>query len=339
MDLFVTLVGTAASVPTAARGTAATMIARGGERWLIDCGEGTQRQLMRSGLGLVDLDLVLITHLHADHYLGLPGMFKTFGLRGRERPLLVVGPPGLVRTMEALAPIIGRLPFPIDMEEIGASGPETAWEGDGYHLAAFPTRHSVSSVGYVLAERDRPGAFDLDAARALGVPAGPDFGVLQRGGEVTTPEGRVVRSAEVLGAPRAGRAVVVSGDTEPCDATRAAALGASVLVHESTFLDEDRDRARETRHTTAREAAELARDAHVGLLVLTHLSSRFPPRLARAEAEAVFDRVLVPRDFDQVEVPFPERGGPIVHAGRGGARHDPPDEVSEPPDTVPAVDL
>jgi ribonuclease Z len=339
VDMFITFAGTAASVPTAARGTAATLLSRGGERWLVDCGEGTQRQLLRSGLGLADLDLVLLTHLHGDHYLGLPGLLKTFGLRGRERPLLVIGPRGLVRLMETLAPVIGRLPYPVDMEEVGGGGPETAWAGDGFHIGAFPTRHSIASVGYVLAEEDRPGAFDIAAARALGVPEGPAFGVLQRGGEVTTPDGRVVRPAEVLGAPRHGRVVVLSGDTEPCDATRDAARGASVLVHEATFLDEDRARARETRHTTAREAAELGRDADVALLVLTHLSSRFAPREIRAEATAVFDRVLVPRDFDQVEVPFPERGAPIVHPVR--TRRDEPagvpdaDDAGEPEGDAP----
>lgn len=339
MDLFVTFVGTAASVPTAARGTAATLIARGGERWLVDCGEGTQRQLLRSGLGLVDLDVILLTHLHGDHYLGLPGLFKTFGLRGRERPLIVIGPAGLVRLLETLAPVIGRLPYPVDMEELGARAPETVWAGDGFRIGAFPTRHSVTSVGYVLSEDDRPGAFDVAAARALGVPEGPDFGVLQRGGEVTTPAGRVVRPQEVLGAPRSGRAVALTGDTEPSDATAEAARGAELLVHEATFLDEDRDRARETRHSTAREAGEVAGRAGVGLLALTHLSSRVLPRHARAEASGAFANVLVPRDFDQVEIPFPERGAPIVHRARPTRRDDAPDGVSDPPDTLSAVDL
>ena len=335
MDLFVTLIGTAASVPTSARGTAATLIARGGERWLIDCGEGTQRQLLRSGQGLVDLDLIFLTHLHGDHYLGLPGLFKTYGLRGRERPLELVGPRGLIRLMETMRPIIGRLPFPVDLEEIDDPDPAVAFRGDGFRIAAFPTRHSVPSVGYALSEDDRPGAFDLDAARALGVPPGPLFGALQRGGEVTTPEGRVVRPDEVLGEARTGRTVVITGDTEPCDATVAAARGAAVLVHEATFLEADRERARETRHTTAREAAEVARQADVGLLVLTHLSSRCSPGDVRAEAAAVFPRTLVPRDFDQIEVPLPERGEPIVHPARGGGRRGGSDVASEPPATFP----
>jgi len=336
MDLFVTFIGTAASVPTAARGTAATLISRGGERWLVDCGEGTQRQLLRSGLGLVDLDVLLITHPHGDHYLGLPGLLKTYGLRGRERPLRLVGPRGLARLMETLRPVIGRLPFVVELQEVDEREVSVAWRGEGFELRAFPTRHSVASVGFALVEEDRPGAFDLDAARALGVPEGPDFGVLQRGGEVTTPAGVVVRPDQVLGAPRSGRTVVISGDTEPCAGTLEAAAGAAVLVHEATFLDEERDRARETRHSTAHEAAVLAREAGAGLLALTHLSSRFLPREVRAEAEAVFPNVLVPRDFDQVEVPFPERGEPIVHPAKGGGdRRGGSDVASEAPATVP----
>jgi ribonuclease Z len=215
-----------------------------------------------------------------------------------------------------------------------------AWAGDGYRIETFPTRHSVPSLGFALVEDARPGAFDVEAARALGVPAGPLFGRLQRGEEIATDQGRVVRPADVLGPPRAGRTVVVTGDTEPAAPTLEAARGAAVLVHEATFLDEDRDRARETRHTTAREAAALARQAGVGLLVLTHLSSRCLPRELREEAEREFPRVLVPRDFDQIEVPFPERGEPIVHpARRGGPRQGGDDTPSEAPATVAPVDL
>ncbi len=336
MDLYVTFIGTAASVPTAARGTAATLVARGGERWLVDCGEGTQRQLLRSGLGLVDLDVILITHMHGDHILGLPGMLKTFGLRGRERPLRLVGPRGLARLMEVLRPVVGRTPFVLEIQELDERDVSTAWRGDGFEVRAFPTRHSVPSVGYALVEEGRPGAFDVDAARALGVTPGPDFGVLQRGGEVVTAAGRTVRPADVLGAPRRGRTVVSTGDTEPCDGTLAAARGADVLVHEATFLDVERERARETRHSTAREAAALAKEAGVTALALTHLSNRFLPRDIRAEAEAVFPGVLVPRDFDGIEVPFPERGLPVLHPARGGGdRRGAPDTASGAPATVP----
>ena len=304
MDLTVTFIGTAASVPTKARGTAATLIARGGERWLVDCGEGTQRQLLRSGLGLVDLDLILVTHLHGDHFLGLPGLVKTFGLRGRERPLRIVGPRGILELFDRLGGVIGRTPYPLRVEEATA---ETVHETDGAVIESFHTHHGVPSLGYAIVEQARPGAFDVAAAAALGVPAGPLFGRLQRG-EPVTVDGREVRPDEVMGPARSGRKVALSGDTRPCIATASAAEGADLLVHEATFLESERDRAIETGHSTAREAAALAREAGVRLLALTHLSSRFMPRDARAEAGAEFENVAVPRDFDQVELPFRERG-------------------------------
>jgi ribonuclease Z len=339
MDLFVTFLGTAASVPTAARGTSATLIAHGGSRWLVDCGEGTQRQLLRSGLGLVDLDLVLVTHLHGDHYLGLPGLLKTYGLRGRERELVLVGPPGLVALVETLRTVFGRLPFPLGIEEVTAG---SVARGRGVGIEAYPTAHGMRhSLGYRVVEDARPGAFDVAAAAALGVPEGPLFGRLQRGEEITLA-GRVVRPSDVLGPARPGRRIVLTGDTRPCTATLEAAQGACLLVHEATLLDEDRERAAETHHSTALEAAELARAADVRLLALTHLSSRFSPRDARREAERAFERVVVPRDFDQVEVPFPERGEPrllpaveqrgvhVVHTSAA---------VSGEPATVPGDDL
>lgn len=317
MDLFVTFMGTAASVPSAGRGTSATLVSRGGERWLVDCGEGTQRQLLRSGVGLVELDLILLTHLHGDHYLGLPGLLKTYGLRGRERPLRVGGPRGLVRLVDQLRAIFGRTPFPLELEEWD---PGTVWNTDGGRIEAFPTDHSVKSLGYVLIEDDRPGAFDLDAARALGIPPGPLFGRLQHGEEIILDDGRVARPADVLGDARPGRRVVFSGDTRPCATTLAVSRGASLLVHEATFTDDERDRAAETGHATAAQAAALAREADVDLLALTHISTRSHPREIRHEAAAEFPRVVVPRDFDQVEIPFRERGVPIVRSLRDRPR-------------------
>ncbi len=307
MDLVVTFIGTSASVPSAARGTSATLISRGGARWLVDCGEGTQRQLLRSGLGLADVDVVLLTHLHGDHFLGLPGMFKTFALRGRTEPLLLVGPEGLDGLMRTLQPLIGRLPFHLEVQESGAGD---VLRDDGCIVRAFHTDHGVRSLGYALVEDDRPGEFDVDTARALGVPAGPMFGALQRGADVTTPDGSVVRPDQVMGEARAGRVVVFSGDTRPCTATEQAAASADLLVHEATFCEEDAARARETRHSTAAEAAGLAARAGVRMLALTHVSTRVPPREVRREAEGIFPGVIVPRDFDQVEIPFRERGRP-----------------------------
>lgn len=310
MDLIVTFLGTAASVPTRTRGTAATLVARGGDRWLVDCGEGTQRQLLRSGLGLVDVDLILLTHLHADHVLGLPGLIKTYGLRGRERALRVVGPRGLVAFLDRLGSVIGRTPFALDVAEVGAG---VVHDDTGAVIEAFHTDHSVTSLGYALLEDDRPGTFDVDAAQTLGVPSGPLFGRLQRGEEITLDNGNVIRPDQVLGEPRDGRTLVISGDTRPCRATAEIAQDADLLVHEGTFLHAELDRAVETRHSTVTEAATLARDAGVRMLAVTHLSGRFMPRDARAEAEAILPRVVVPKDFDQIEIPFRDRGEPILH--------------------------
>lgn len=313
MDLDVVFMGTAASVPSPGRGLSSMLVRRGGERLLLDCGEGTQRQLMRS-TGLGDLDGVFVTHLHADHVLGLPGMLKTFGLRERSAPLRIAGPPGLERFWRDLRPFVGRLPYSIDVLELTEG---IAWHGDGYVLEAIPTDHGVPSLGYLLVEDDRPGRFDVEVAVARGIRPGEDFGVLQRGGTVTTESGDVVRSEDVVGAPRHGRRIVYSGDTSACPAIRDASRHATLLVHEATFLEEDAERARLTRHSTARDAALTAAAADVRLLALTHISTRYMPRALHDEASSVFPATIVARDFDRVDLPFPERGEPI-HVPGGG---------------------
>jgi ribonuclease Z len=312
MDCSVLFLGTAASAPTARRGLAAYLVRRGGDRLLIDCGEGTQRQLLRSGAGLVDLDEILITHCHADHYLGLPGILKTFGLRGREAPLRLYGPAGLRALTTTLRAVFGRLPYELELTEL-RPGDELA--RDGYRIVSFATDHSIESTGYALVEDERPGHFDLAAARALGVPEGPLFGRLQRGEAVTLESGETVTPSQVVGPARSGRRIVFSGDTRPCRTLFDAAVDADLLVHEATFLDEERDRAGETGHTTALQAAQIARDAGVRMLALTHLSTRYMGREIAAEAVAEFADTVVPRDFDTIELPLPERGPPHL-AGR-----------------------
>jgi ribonuclease Z len=302
MDLDVVFVGTSGSMPTARRAPAATLVRRGGERLLFDCGEGTQRQLLRSDVGLVDLEEIFVTHFHADHFLGLPGMLKSFSLRGRELPLTVYGPPGLRALFEVLDPLIGRISFRLRLVELE---PNDEVRREDYRIAAFEVRHRVRAYGYALVEDDRPGRFDPARARELGVAEGPDFGRLQSGEAVGD-----VRPEDVLGPPRAGRKLVLSGDTAPCDMVRAVAHRADLLVHEATFAAEEAARAHETAHTTAREAAAIGAEFDVGLLALTHLSPRHPPGVLRAEAREVFDRTIVPRDFDRVELPLPERGEP-----------------------------
>ncbi|MEA2169955.1 MAG: ribonuclease [Solirubrobacteraceae bacterium] len=315
MEIEIFFAGTGGSVPTARRGLPAALIRAGGDRLLVDCGEGTQRQLLRS-VGLPDLDAIFITHYHADHWLGLPGMIKTFDLRGREKPLTVHGPPGLKRIFDALGPIlIGRLGYPLHLHELERHE-EVAF--DQYTISPFPVEHRIAAYGYALIEDDRPGRFDAEEATRLGVTPGPDFGRLQRGETVNgvTPE-------QVIGEDRTGRRIVFSGDTAPCQAVEAFAENADLLIHEATFTDGERDRARQTGHSTARQAAELARDAGVRLLALTHLSTRFFPREIREEARAIHPDTIVPRDFDAIEVPFPERGAPQLIKAREEFADDP----------------
>jgi ribonuclease Z len=307
MDCSVLFLGTAASAPTARRGLAAYLVRRGGDRVLVDCGEGTQRQLLRSGVGLVDVDEILITHCHADHFLGLPGMLKTFGLRGRQAPLRLYGPTGLRALTTTLGAVFGRLPYDLELTEL-RPGDELA--RDGYRIVSFATDHTIQSTGYALVEDERPGHFDLAAARGLGVPEGPLFGRLQHGEAVTLDSGATVDPSQVVGPARAGRRIVFSGDTRPCRALFDAAVDADLLVHEATFLDEERERAAETGHTTAQQAAQIARDAGVRVLALTHLSTRYMGREIAAEAVADFADTVVPRDFDTIELPLPERGAP-----------------------------
>jgi len=303
MDLSLFFAGTAGSVPSARRGLPALLLRTGGDRLLFDCGEGTQQQLLRS-IGLPELGAIFITHFHLDHWLGLLGMLKTFDLRTRERPLTIYGPPGLRELIGAMRFVIGRTGYPLELVELE---PHDEVRLGGYVIAAFPVDHRVTAYGYAFIEDDRPGRFDAAAARTLGIPEGPDYGRLQRGEEVAG-----VRPEQVVGPPRPGRRVVISGDTRPFQTTEVYAHEADVLVHEATFLEDERARARETGHSTAAQAAALAKEAGVRLLALTHLSTRYFARDVRDEARVTFAATVVPRDFDAIEVPFPERGEPAL---------------------------
>ncbi len=318
MDLTVTFLGTGGSVPSARRSTASVLIARGGERLMFDCGEGTQRQLQRS-LGLVQVDAIYLTHFHADHVLGLPGLLKSYDLTDRERPLAVYGPRGLRELFANLKPIVGRLHFDLDLVELE---PGQAVAGDGYEIQPFEAAHGTRANGYALVEDDRPGRFDLETAKALGVPEGPDFAALQRGEEVRGAAG-TVRPEQVVGADRPGRTVVLTGDTSPSPATVAAAADAELLVHDASFAEEDVQRAAETGHSTVGQAAAVAREAHVKMLALVHISSRYHVGKVLEEAQEVYEPTVAPKDFDVIDIPFPERGYPeLVPNGareRGGS--------------------
>jgi ribonuclease Z len=325
VDLDLVFLGTSGSMPTAQRAPAAVLLRRGGERLLFDCAEGTQRQLLRSNVGLIELREVFLTHYHADHYLGLPGLLKTFALRGREVPITIYGPPGLRDLFGALRRIFGRLTYTVELKEL-RPGDELIRED--YRLATFAVAHGVSAVGYALVEDTRPGRFDVQAADALGVPSGPERGSLQRGESVTLADGTTVTPDKVLGPARAGRKVVVAGDGSPSESVIEAARGADVLVHEATFCEDERDRARETQHSTALEAAGVARAAEVELLALTHLSNRYFGGEVAREARTIFLNTVVPKDFDTIDVRFEERGGPELVKGGALARRGEKEAVS-----------
>ncbi|MDQ5894304.1 MAG: Ribonuclease [Actinomycetota bacterium] len=307
MDLSVAFLGTGGPVPTALRGTASVLVTRGGEKLMFDCGEGTQRQLRRS-LGLVQVDEIYLTHFHLDHCLGLPGLLKTYDLNDRTEPLRIFGPVGLLGLMKDLDPLIGRLGYHLEVDEL--EGGDIVPHVD-YEIEAFPVKHRTRALGYALLEDDRPGRFDPEEATRLGVKPGPDFKALQDGEEVDGTDGKV-RPEQVMGEDRLGRAVAITGDTGPCRATVEAASDADLLVHDASFMIEDGERARETGHSTGTEAAEVAAEAGVKMLALVHISSRYHVGKALDEARETFENTVAPRDFDVVEIPFPERGEPTL---------------------------
>jgi len=321
VDLDVVFLGTGGSVPTAKRATACILARLGGDRLLFDCGEGAQRQMQRS-TGLVQVDEIYITHYHADHYLGIPGLLKTYELTDRRRPLRVVGPPGLTELFGALERILGRVSYGLELIELGEG---EAVRHSGYEVRSFPVEHRMHAYGFAVVEDERPGHLDPARAAELGVEPGPDLGRLQRGEEVEGSAG-TVRPAEVMGSPRAGRKVVVTGDTAPCEMTRVAAHDAQLLVHDGSFAAAEAERAAETGHSTARAAADLAREAGVRMLALVHASTRYDVRDLLAEAREVMPGAIAPRDFDVVEIPFPERGAPRL-IERGARPPRPPQPV------------
>ncbi len=300
-----TFLGTGAAVPSVERNVAGLMLEREGEAFLFDCGEGTQRQMMRYAAGFTVAD-VFITHYHADHTLGLPGLLRTMGLQGRTAPIRLHGPPGATRHLGVLVELgMERPKFPVEVIELR---PGDRVERGEFAIAVGEAQHKGQALCYGLIEHDRLGRFDPDRARALGVPEGPTWGRIHRGEAVTLGDGRVVTPQELVGKPRRGRRVTLSGDSAPAPGVAELAAGADLLVHEATFGDDEADRARETRHATARQAAELALRAGVRRLVLTHISARYSreaPELL-AEARAIFPETSIAKDGMVVEVPYPE---------------------------------
>lgn len=298
----VTFLGTAASRPTVGRNVSSLMIAREGELLLFDCGEGTQRQMMRYATGFSVND-IFFTHMHADHFLGVIGLLRTCGLQGREEPMRLWGPTGAGDILhEAVHLGVERVPFEINIHEME---PDQRVERDGYDIVAYKTQHGIRALGFALIEHERLGRFNLERARELGVPEGPLFGKLHRG-ETIEVNGKAISPADVVGPPRSGRKIVYTGDTRPCKQTIDISRDADLIIHDATFCEEERERAGLTGHSTAREAAEVARKANAVKLVLTHISSRYAddPRTLEREARHVFRDAIVAHDGLQLEVPF-----------------------------------
>jgi ribonuclease Z len=301
--LSLTFLGTAAACPTVDRNVSSLAVQREGEMLLFDCGEGTQRQMMRYGVGF-SFKEIFFSHYHSDHFLGVIGLFRTMGLMDRKEGVILYGPKGAERVLGgALTVGIERTRFPVEIKELQ---PGDSLDRGDYRLDVFDTDHRADTIGYALVEKDRLGRFDPDRARELGIPEGPLWGQIHKGMPVTLTDGRVVIPADLVGPPRPGRTLVYSGDTRPHPSVVAAARDADLLVHEATFGEDELARAVETGHSTAREAAEVAREAGARRLVLTHLSARYSreaPELL-AEAQAVFPATVIARDGLTIDLPF-----------------------------------
>ncbi len=304
MSLSVRLLGTSASRPTVERNVASLSVVREGETLLFDCGEGTQRQMMRYGVSF-GLEDIFFTHFHADHVIGVIGLMRTMSLQGRTDRLRLWGPRGALRMLKRAEEFgMDRLSFPLEITELD---PDQTVARKDYAIVPFAVDHrGARALGYAVVEEDRKGRFNPDRARELGVPEGPLWGDIHRGRPATLADGRVVEPSELVGLPRPGRKVVISGDTRPTAATVAMARGADLLVHEATFGDEEAGRAVETGHSTAREAAAVARDAEVDTLLLYHFSARYSRDAAELgkEARQCFERTIVGKDGMEIDVPF-----------------------------------
>jgi ribonuclease Z len=301
--LSITFLGTAAATPTLDRNVSGLAVQRKGETLLFDCGEGNQRQMMRYGVGFAFRE-IFFSHYHADHMLGVTGLLRTMGLQDRTLPVTLYGPKGAQRILGAAISLgIERNRFPVEIVEVK---PGDRLARDEYEIAVFETEHRADTVGYALVEHTRLGRFNPDRAQELGIPEGPLWGQLHKGKMVTLPDGRTVGPADLVGAPRAGRTLVYSGDTRPHPAVVEASRGADLLVHEATFGGDEMERARETGHSTAAEAARVALEAGARRLVLTHISSRYNRDAAEllAEARAVFPETVIARDGMTVDVPY-----------------------------------
>lgn len=303
--LNVIFLGTSASVPTRSRSLSSIAIQRGGELILFDCGEGAQRNLLQTGIGLNRKTRLLISHLHADHISGILGLIQTMSMLGRNKKLEIYGPKGTKKFIEAiLTTTHSRQTFPIEVFEHEGG---LVYAEREYEVRSVPVSHlDVVNFAYALIEFERPGKFDEERARELGIPKGPLWGKLQRGRSIKLGD-KIINPSDVLGPPRKGRKIVYSGDCIFSEELVELANGADLLIHDSTFSDRLRDRAMKTGHSTAGQAARIAKKAGVKMLALTHISARYrrPIALLR-QARKIFKNTIIARDLMQIKIPYPE---------------------------------
>lgn len=299
--LNVTFLGTAGSLPTPERNPSAILVNREGEMILFDCAEGTQRQMMRARTGMMRLNYIFLSHLHADHILGIPGLLETMAFQGRDNPITIAGPVNTIRLVECFKSIcFFSKSFIVRAVELK---PGDVVQMKGFQVRAISTNHSVPSLGYSLEEDMRLGRFNREAATALGVPPGPLFGKLQHGHTIEV-NGRRIEPSQVMGHPRPGRRIVYTGDTRPTKSIVMASQGADLLIHECALANDMAEWAKDTKHSTAAEAAEVARDARVGQLILTHISSRYSEDTSQLlkEAKSIFERTIVADDLMSLDI-------------------------------------
>ena len=297
------ILGSGGAIPTLTRNLPSVAIQFDGRIFLFDCGEGTQTQMVRAKLAMSKIEGVYISHLHGDHVMGLPGLLMTMGQAPRERPLHIYGPPGIAGFVEGNQRFLGhQTPFPVVIHE-NTGG--LVSEDETVFVNSVPADHSCFTLAFAFQERERPGLFQVEEARRIGIPPGPLYSRLQVGEPVTLQDGRVIAPEQVLGPARRGRKIVYATDTRPCDQVASLASEADLLIHDGMFSDELRAQARQKHHSTVVQAARIARRAKVSSLVLTHISSRYMQEALLAnEARKVFSESRIARDLMEINIPM-----------------------------------
>jgi len=300
-QLSILFLGTGGSWPTVKRNVTSVALKRAGEIILFDCGEGTQRQFQKSKLSYMQISKIFITHFHGDHFLGIPGLIQTMQLNDRKEPLDIYGPKGMTQLLQQLLSLGYFKPnYKIIAHEIDEGD---TIEFEEYNIEIIRVKHGIPALAYALVEKMRPGKFDKPKALKMGIPEGPLFSKIQQGKTITLEDGRIITSDMILGPPRKGRKIVISGDTKPLDKMITFARNADVLVHEATFDSSLEDVSGEYGHTTAMQAASIAKKADVEKLCLIHISPRYlDDKILENEAKKIFKNSFVTKDFQEIEI-------------------------------------